>query len=269
MLVFIAGKSCSGKNSLKELLISEKGYIPIVRDTTRAKRSAQDNDYNFLTRDAFCRKIENDEYAEFIRYTMADGNRVYYGTDKNRVLEAINSDKIYVTEGALDAFLTMGLPKEAMEKVFLCYITVTPEEQLKRYISRCKESKDYLEMCRRIYQESKDYEVLEARLKKSLVKNPCHFLITDNADGELMETLDKISYAVDMVANCVENMLEELSYCNSVESVKFEVENDKLYAQIAKENSYRKTLLADVADKSPETIKNIVSVWITYHKLAN
>lgn len=267
MLVFIAGKSCSGKNSLKELLISEKGYLPIVRDTTRAKRSAQDNDYNFLTEDAFCRKVEDGEYAEFISYTIANGSSVYYGTDKQKVREAINSDKIYVTEGSLDAFLAMRLPKEAMKKVFLCYITVNPEEQLRRYTSRCKKSEDYLEMCRRIYRESKDYEVLEARLKKVLIKTPCHFLITDNADGKLMETLNKVSYAVDMVANCVENMLEELSYCNSVESVKFEVENDKLYAQIAKENSYRKTLLANVEDKSPETIKNIVSAWITYHKL--
>ena len=269
MLVFIAGKSCSGKNSLKELLVSERGYIPLIRETTRAKRSFQDNDYNFITKESFLEKLKKGEYIESIKYYMADENCVYYGTDKKETLRALKSDKIYVTEGSLEAFLfmTSELSEEYMKKLFLCYLTVTPEEQVKRYLSRCKSDGDYLEMCRRIYQESKDYQTSRKILERQILDKPCHFLITDNADGELMETLDKISHAVDMVANCVENMLEELSYCNSIESVKFEVENDKLYAQIAKGNSYRKTLLANVEDKSPETIKNIVSAWITYHKL--
>lgn len=78
-MIILVGKSASGKTYIGKLL-EKQGYHKIVTYTTREKRIGEQNkiDYNFITKDEFLTKIEQDFFYEYVIY-----NNNYYGTSKD------------------------------------------------------------------------------------------------------------------------------------------------------------------------------------------
>lgn len=81
MLVLV-GKTCSGKNTIKDILINEYGMESVITHTTRPPRYGEENyvDYIFIPETHF--KILDKEgwFAETAKYTVASGDTWYYGS---------------------------------------------------------------------------------------------------------------------------------------------------------------------------------------------
>lgn len=166
MLIYITGKSCSGKDTVVKHLCGKTGYKKIVRNTTRPPREGEDEGcYNFISQEEF----NKTRHAEVRNYRMADGKLVSYGTPMRELSEALHSDEIYVTWGAMDALLAiLPLIEESSlsQRLFVVKLDVSIETQIKRYSLRCKNDADYKEMCRRIHAEAEEYLLYEEELKK-------------------------------------------------------------------------------------------------------
>jgi len=75
--VILVGKSCSGKTTLKDYVVSKCGLKPDVSYTTRPIREGEQDgvDYHFITEEGFVRDIQE---GEFLQYDHFNGR--YYGT---------------------------------------------------------------------------------------------------------------------------------------------------------------------------------------------
>lgn len=74
--IILVGPTCSGKNYLKSKYL-KRGFIGDVSYTTRDPRPGEKDgrDYHFLSKEMFDKKIENNEFYEWVEY---DGT--CYGT---------------------------------------------------------------------------------------------------------------------------------------------------------------------------------------------
>ena len=79
-LTILAGKSASGKDTVKEELV-KLGYVPLISYTTRPMRGGeqQDREYHFVSNEEFEKLIENGELIEHREYDTVHG-KWYYGT---------------------------------------------------------------------------------------------------------------------------------------------------------------------------------------------
>lgn len=123
VLLIISGPSGSGKGTIVERLVEEKGYSVSVSATTRAPRPNEKHGvhYFFNTVESFERMIENGELLEHARF--CDN---YYGTPKKYVEEQLEKGKNIILEievqGALqvkekygDAVLIFTMPPTLTE----------------------------------------------------------------------------------------------------------------------------------------------------------
>lgn len=207
MLVYIAGKSASGKDTLAESLINDYNLIKIKRDTTRPKRIGEsDEAYNFLTKAEY----DSIRHCDNSKYTMADGNTVYYGLSTKEIDKAIDDkDNIYIAWGALDPLLKMPVfLGEKTKDIFVIYLDVDEEHQVVRYLPRCKKNKDYSEMCRRIHTETNDYPKFIDSVKKYYKIVSINTNIIDKTAVEFM-AWDEINKAFENSIN-LETVLHSL-----------------------------------------------------------
>lgn len=81
-MIILCGKTCSGKNFLRDLLL-EQGVQPVVTYTTRPMREGEENGktYHFLSKDEFERRKEKGFFFESTSYTSASGEVFYYGSN--------------------------------------------------------------------------------------------------------------------------------------------------------------------------------------------
>ena len=92
MIFVISAPSGAGKTTLiNRLLESESSFMFSISTTTRHKRKGEADGvhYHFVTKDEFCRMIENDEFVE---WAEVYGN--YYGTTKKEVDRIKKTGKI-------------------------------------------------------------------------------------------------------------------------------------------------------------------------------
>lgn len=61
MLTVLMGKSTSGKDTVKNILVEKYGFKPLITYTTRPMRKGekQDETYHFITDDDFEQKIDD------------------------------------------------------------------------------------------------------------------------------------------------------------------------------------------------------------------
>lgn len=90
MLIIITGKSCAGKDTLKQAFM-DKGAEPLLSDTTRPMREGEEQgkQYNFIDRSEF----NKDDYIEYREVPEAGKPSIFYGTPKKE----IDNAQIYVT----------------------------------------------------------------------------------------------------------------------------------------------------------------------------
>lgn len=88
-MIFIAGKTCSGKTRIVSELCKKFGYKKIVTYTTRPIRNKEVDgiDYHFISEEEFEKKIEEGFFAEYKVYD-AEFGRCHYGVATEDVVNA-------------------------------------------------------------------------------------------------------------------------------------------------------------------------------------
>lgn len=80
-ILVICGKTASGKNLVRDILVEKYNYNPIVTYTSRPPRKGEKQDitYHFISKEDFEQKIEEGFFAEWKKYDTEQGVW-YYGT---------------------------------------------------------------------------------------------------------------------------------------------------------------------------------------------
>lgn len=128
MLAILIGKSGSGKDTLRDYLVKELGYEPLVSVTTRKPRpNEQDGvDYYFTDNKTFEAMLDSKEIFEHREYNGAEG-KVYYGAKKNDLDPEKNYVKVLDPNGARTYTEVYGL-----ENCFVAQVTVPDEVRYER-----------------------------------------------------------------------------------------------------------------------------------------
>lgn len=97
-MIFIAGKTCSGKTRIVSELCKKFGYKKIVTYTTRPIRNKEVDgiDYHFISEEEFEKKIEEGFFSEYKVYD-AEFGRCHYGVATEDVVNAGPKDLLIVT----------------------------------------------------------------------------------------------------------------------------------------------------------------------------
>ena len=177
-LVLIVGPSGSGKGSIiRELRKKHGDWIYPVSHTTRPIRPGEEDGlvYRFISREEFESRIKE---GRFLEYATVHGHD-YYGTDKGRIMEGLESGNFVVREVDIQGFnsIVAAIPKDNLVSVF---VEVKSLEDLKERIrGRAEMSEDELD--RRM--ESARDEISQA--------DKCDFRII-NEQGQLEDSVDKV-----------------------------------------------------------------------------
>ena len=103
-MIFILGKTCSGKTTIVDELVKNYGFKKITTYTTRPPREGEINhkDYHFIPKQEFLDKIKSDFFAEWKTYTTKYGVW-HYGVSVQDLVNADDKSIIIITpEGFRD-----------------------------------------------------------------------------------------------------------------------------------------------------------------------
>lgn len=122
MILVLFGKSASGKDSILKEIVKTGKYKQVIPTTSRPIRANEVDgiDYNFITKEQFLQKIENNEFIEYRFYnTLYNGvpDVWYYGTEKQTFLP--NNDYVCVVD--VDG-LNKLIEYFGRENIIVCYI---------------------------------------------------------------------------------------------------------------------------------------------------
>ena len=97
-ILVICGKTASGKNLVRDILVEKYNYNPIITYTSRPPRKGEKQDitYHFISTDEFIEKINNGFFAEWKDYVTNDVIW-YYGTALDDCMNASDKDVIILT----------------------------------------------------------------------------------------------------------------------------------------------------------------------------
>lgn len=166
VLYCIIGKSCSGKDTVLNALLSNEEFKikPIIPYTTRPIRKREKNgvDYVFVSVEEFKGLKEQGKVIESREYDTVNGKWYYFTVDKNIDIE----NESYVIITTLEA-----IPKfrkyYGEEKVVPIYLEIDGYLRLKRAVKRENRQKkpNAPEICRRFLADEKDFS------EENLTKN--------------------------------------------------------------------------------------------------
>lgn len=159
MVTILIGKSASGKDTLLHELKEKHGFGDIVTTTSRPIREGEEEgvQYNFVSREQFMEKINNNELLEYRTYnTLVNGkaDTWYYGCPKSAA-DKLDPNKDYVAifdvQGAKDFVNYYG-----KDNCFVCYIDVNDTIRQRRAMNRG--SFDQTEWTRRVIDDRKKFD---------------------------------------------------------------------------------------------------------------
>ena len=184
MCLILIGKSASGKDAIRNKLISEHGFKSIITYTTRPMRNGEKDGvtYHYISDEDFTQKINNGFFAEYKTYLaqVGDGQykKWYYGTSKESLEYADENTVIILTPDGVKDVLKYDLDV----KVIWVYANNNTIE--KRLENRVKNGTAIAKECER--RMSKDY--MDFKSADSLADK-----IVYNNDGyNLDEVVEKV-----------------------------------------------------------------------------
>ena len=97
-MVILTGKTCSGKNLVRDKLVNEHGFKSLITYTTRPMRPGeiQDVTYHYISKEEFLEKIKSGFFAEWKKYLVND-DVWYYGSAKEDLEKADEKSVIILT----------------------------------------------------------------------------------------------------------------------------------------------------------------------------
>ena len=175
-ILVICGKTASGKNLVRDILVEKYNYNPIVTYTSRPPRKGEKQDitYHFISTDEFIEKINNGFFAEWKDYVTNDGIW-YYGTALDDCMNASDKDVIILTpDGVRD------LKKNGVNAIVIYLYS-----NLNTIKHRLKfRGDDLKEVERRISSDIKDFKDVEMLADRIVYNN-----LNDNIDNVVENVL--------------------------------------------------------------------------------
>ena len=166
LLFVMSGPSGTGKGTICAEIGKTDDIFMSISNTTRDKRAGEKEGetYYYVSRDEFERMIRDGEMLEYAEY---NGN--YYGTNKNRVAEALEAGKDVLLE--IEPQGALQIKKLFPDAVLIFVLPPSMETLKERLISRGRESLDKIK--ERInaaewelsQQDKYDYKVINDDLK--------------------------------------------------------------------------------------------------------
>lgn len=192
MLIILTGKTASGKDTIKDILLSKYPLLKrIITTTSRKIRSYEKDgiDYHFITEGEFKDKIKRGEFLEYVKY---GGN--LYGTYKKELTSALdNQNLIWKIDpsraGEIRDFIKRVYSKEEAKKIvdqiIVIYITASDDAILKRLRKRGLSEAEI------------DHRMADDVSIWADFKDKYEYVI-ENIPGKLYETVDKIVKIVNL-----------------------------------------------------------------------
>ena len=175
-ILVICGKTASGKNLVRDILVEKYNYNPIITYTSRPPRKGEKQDvtYHFISTDEFIEKINNGFFAEWKDYVTNDG-LWYYGTALEDCVNATDNDVIILTpDGVRD------LKKNGVNAIVIYLYS-----NLNTIKHRLKfRGDDLKEVERRISSDIKDFKDAEMLADRIVYNN-----LNDNIDNVVENVL--------------------------------------------------------------------------------
>ena len=187
-IIYIMGKSSSGKDTIFKKLKEKLDVNTYVMYTTRPIRKGEEEGvtYHYLSNEEMQRYIdgkENNKLIEYRTYQTVHGPWTYATIAD----EQFKTNKDMMMLGTLESYEKM---KEHFEKELLpIYIEVEDGLRLERALKREKEQKEpkYAELCRRFLADSKDFS--EENLKKAGIVKRFENIELDKCLNEILEEI--------------------------------------------------------------------------------
>lgn len=186
MLIVLTGKTASGKDTLKDILLSKYPNLKkVITTTSRAPRTNEKDgiQYHFLlSRKEFQTRAENGDFIEYVEY---GGN--FYGTQKKDLERYLNDDILWRIDpsraGEIRDFLKRAFPNEISTKLIknliVIYITTSDEVVLERLKKRGLSE-----------EEIQNRMTDDALIWKENERN--YDFVVENIPGKLDQTIDKV-----------------------------------------------------------------------------
>ena len=182
MIIYLTGKSASGKDSIAKALVERvkelELYIPY---TTRPRRSHEINgrEYHFITEEQLEKLEKAGKVVEKRVYNTVHGPWTYAKVDE------FDSYSNVLMVGTLESFKSVR-QKIGDDRVKGIYIECSDGDRLQRALDREKreETPKYKEMCRRFLADEEDYsteKIEQAKLDK-VFRNEDLFLCVDEIE---------------------------------------------------------------------------------------
>ena len=175
-ILVICGKTASGKNLVRDILVEKYNYNPIVTYTSRPPRKGEKQDitYHFISTDEFIEKINNGFFAEWKDYVTNDGIW-YYGTALEDCVNATDNDVIILTPNGVRDLKKNGVNAIV---IYLYSNLNTIKHRLKF------RGDDLKEVERRISSDIKDFKDAEMLADRIVYNN-----LNDNIDNVVENVL--------------------------------------------------------------------------------
>ena len=188
-IVYIMGKSSSGKDTIFKKLKEKLNFNTYIMYTTRPIREGEKEGitYHYISNEKMQRYIEGKEKEKLIEYRTY---QTVHGpwTYATIADEQFQSDKNMLMLGTLESY-------EKMKNVFKnelipIYIEVEDGLRLERAIKRERQEKEpkYTELCRRFLADSKDFS--EENLKKAGINKRFQNIDLDKCINEIEKELE-------------------------------------------------------------------------------
>lgn len=152
----IVGMSGSGKSTLVDALMdhfikySDKKYKKLIYHTTRAKRENEVDgvEYKFANKD----EVDFSKVIELRRYIKKDEGKVFYYT----TYEDVSDQDIdaYICTASVDQVIKY---ESTLKNVFVIALNAPVKDRILRTISRASTDVECLEICRRMLEETNEY----------------------------------------------------------------------------------------------------------------
>lgn len=188
-IIYIMGKSSSGKDTIYQKLKEKLDVNTYVMYTTRPIREGEKEGitYHYISNEKMQRYIEGKEKEKLIEYRTY---QTVHGpwTYATIADEQFQSDKNMLMLGTLESY-------EKMKNVFKnelipIYIEVEDGLRLERAIKRERQEKEpkYTELCRRFLADSKDFS--EENLKKAGINKRFQNIDLDKCINEIEKEIE-------------------------------------------------------------------------------
>ena len=203
-----AGKSTFYNYIVKEMEKADVDISPLIYHTTREKRKGEidGKDYYFVDREEFFHLQEHTDIIEYRQYSTKNNRDVIYFTTKEDIsLNGSNNLICTPSIEQLESYIKWNI-EDSSDKEFELYV-IKIETNMKSRImrilkNRCSNDNDILELCRRILQETKDWEIEEDVL--SNIKPSNYIVIDNNKDSDFITNSKAIINYIETEINILE-----------------------------------------------------------------